>query len=294
MSSKNWFVEYSHVACVASASGAVLSDFSLPIAPGEIVVLLGESGAGQTTALHLANGLALPDKGTVTVAGVLTREWNGIELRRQIGMVSQKDGLFPHFSVAQNIGLVPELLGWERAKIETRTREMLELVNLPPDEFAGKFPSQLSPVERQRVSLARALAADQKILLLDNPFAHLDPLAREKLRDDFLQLCHALEKTAIFATSDLREALLIGDKIALLYAGQILFFGTPQEFALTDNPAAVAYRATMDLPAWSAPAQNESQTLEIVAEEEPAVEWKEPGLRAKLKRAGKRWKSAKL
>ena len=298
MSSDSWAVECSHVEFAPPGlNRPVLSDFTLRVSPGEIVVLLGESGSGKTTALRLINGLTMPDKGIVSVKGVLTREWDAIELRRQIGTVLQDDGLFPHFSVAQNIALVPELLGWEREKIARRAHEMLELVNLPPDQFAGRFPAQLSGGQRQRVGIARALAADQSILLLDEPFGRLDPLTREKLRDDFAHLCRELHKTALFVTHDLREALLLGDKIALLRDGQLAFFGTPQQFALTDDPDAVAYRATMDLPAWML-AEEETHTLEIAeiigVEEARFIEAKEPGLRAKLKRAGKRWKSGRL
>ncbi len=290
MSSSQWAVECSHVEF--ALPGVVLSDFSLQVATGETVVLLGESDLGKTAALRLVNGLIKPDAGEISVEGRATSEWDAIELRRHVGTVLQNDGLFPHFSVAQNIGLVPELLGWESAKIEARIREMLELVNLPPDQFAHQFPAQLSDSQRQRVGIARALAANQSILLLDEPFGRLAPLAREKLRDDFAQLCRKLNKTALFATQDLRDALLLGDKIALLRKGKLSFFGTPQEFALTEDPDAVAYRATMDLPAWMASEEEVEEIAEIalpgVVE---IVEVKEPGLRAKLKRAGKRLKA---
>ena len=270
------------------APRAVLSQFSLQVGQGEIVVLLGESGSGKTTALRLINGLTMPDEGEVAVEGTLTRDWDAIELRRHIGYVLQDDGLFPHFSVAQNIAIVPQLVGWDDAKIAKRAAEMLELVNLPPTEFAHRFPAQLSGGQRQRVGIARALAADQSILLLDEPFGRLDPLTREKLRDDFADLCRELGKTAIFVTHDLREALLLGDKIALLRDGQLAFFGTPQQFALTDDPDAVAYRATLDIPAW----MMADETEESVAIEVGEV--KLPGLRAKLKRAGSRWKSGRI
>ena len=295
MSSNSWAVECSHVEFAPpGAPRAVLSEFNLRVAPGEIVVLLGESGSGKTTALRLINGLTMPDAGEVCVEGRLTREWDAIELRRHIGYVLQNDGLFPHFSVADNIALVPELLGWEREQTAQRAIEMLELVNLPPAEFSNRYPSQLSGGQRQRVGIARALAADQSILLLDEPFGRLDPLTREKLRDDFADLCRTLNKTAIFVTHDLREALLLGDKIALLRDGQLAFFGTPQEFALTGDPDAKSYRATMDLPAWM---MGETEDATPTSEQGVAVDVaavKEPGLRAKLKRAGKRWKSGQL
>ena len=293
MSSNSWAVECSHVEFApVGAQRSVLSDFSLQVTPGEIVVLLGESGSGKTTALRLINGLITPNKGEVFVEGRSTTEWDAIELRRHIGYVLQDDGLFPHFSVARNIALVPELLGWKREQTARRVVEMLELMGLTPEEYAQRFPSQLSGGQRQRVGIARALAADQSILLLDEPFGRLDPLTREKLRDDFARLCRELDKTAIFVTHDLREALLLGDKIGLLRDGQLAFFGTPQEFALTDDPDARAYRATMDLPAWMAG----EDEIEATTNDEPlaVAALKEPGLRAKLKRAGKRWKSGRL
>ena len=273
------------------APRAVLSDFSLQVAAGEIVVLLGESGSGKTTALRLVNGLTMPDAGEVSVEGRLTREWDAIELRRHIGYVLQDDGLFPHFSVAQNVALVPQLVGWDAEQIEARAREMLELVNLPPAQFADRFPSQLSGGQRQRVGIARALAADQSILLLDEPFGRLDPLTREKLRDDFAALCRELNKTAIFVTHDLREALILGDKIALLRGGQLAFFGTPQQFALADDSDAIAYRATLDVPAWMMPDETNDAVEENVSSAAiEGIEIKEPGLRAKLKRAKRRLK----
>jgi len=293
MSSESWAVECRAVEFAPPGlNRPVLSEFSLQVAQGEIVVLLGESGSGKTTALRLINGLTQPDAGEVCVEGHLTSQWDAIELRRHIGYVLQDDGLFPHFSVAQNIALVPELLGWDAAKIEARALEMLELVNLPPGQFAGRSPSQLSGGQRQRVGIARALAADQSILLLDEPFGRLDPLTRENLRDEFEALCRRLGKTAIFVTHDLREALLLGDKIALLRDGKLAFFGTPQQFALSDDADVKAYRATLDLPAWMAvPDDDEPPTSVRAVAQTPDVEVKEPGLRAKLQRAGRRMKS---
>ena len=238
--------------------------------------------------MRLVNGLVAPDAGEVRVEGRATTEWDAIELRRHIGTVLQDDGLFPHFSVARNIALVPELLGWEREQTARRVIEMLELMGLPPAEFAHLFPSQLSLEQRQRVGLARALAAEQPILLLDEPFGRLDPLARETLRDDFTVLCRERNVTAIFATHDLREALLLADKIALLRAGQIAFFGTPQEFALTDEPNARAYRATMDLPAWLASEAEAIAPIQTpIAQQSVAVAAvKEPGLTREVETRG--------
>ena len=249
---EQWAVECQNVRFAPpGAPRAVLDDFSLQVAPGEIVIMLGESGSGKTTALRLINGLTRPDAGQIRVEGRATNDWDAIELRRHIGYVLQEDGLFPHFTAAQNVALVPELLGWDAGRVEARAREMLELMNLPPAQFAQRFPAQLSGGQRQRVGIARALAADQAILLLDEPFGKLDPLTRENLRNEFAALCRRLGKTAIFVTHDLREALLLGDKIALLRAGRLAFFGTPREFAATEDADARAYRATLELPEWA-------------------------------------------
>ena len=253
MSQTPWAVECENVGFAPpGAPRAVLSNFSLQVAPGEIVVMLGESGSGKTTALRLINGLTRPNAGQIRVEGRATSEWDSIELRRHIGYVLQEDGLFPHFTAAQNVALVPQLLGWEPERVAARSSEMLEMMNLSPRQFGHRFPSQLSGGQRQRVGIARALAADQAILLLDEPFGKLDPLTRENLRAEFAALCRRLGKTAIFVTHDLREALLLGDKIALLRDGQLAFFGTPREFAATEDSDARAYRATLELPEWAA------------------------------------------
>ena len=251
MSSFEWAVECAGVGFAPpGAPRPVLREFSLRVAAGEIAVMLGESGSGKTTALRLINGLTLPDAGEVRVEGRATTQWNPIELRRHIGYVLQEDGLFPHFTAAQNVALVPELLGWEPHRVAARARELLELVKLAPAQFADRFPAQLSGGQRQRVGIARALAADQTILLLDEPFGKLDPLTREQLRAEFAALCRSLGKTAIFVTHDLREALLLGDKIALLRDGQLAFWGTPREFMQTPDKDARAYRATLELPSF--------------------------------------------
>ena len=231
------------------AKTPVLSDFSLQVGRGEIVVLLGESGSGKTTAIRLINGLLTPESGKIEVEGRATGAWNPIELRRRIGYVLQEDGLFPHFTVAQNVALVPELLAWPREKKAARVGEMLELVGLDAAQFSARFPAQLSGGQRQRVGIARALAADPPLLLLDEPFGRLDPLTRERLRADFLGLCRRLQKTAVFVTHDLREALILGDKIALLRAGNLAVCASPRLFFDSTDQDAVAYRETLTLPA---------------------------------------------
>ena len=230
------------------ASRAVLEGLSLEVAPGEIFALLGESGSGKSTILRLINGLLKPSSGEILVDGKATSHWDPIQLRRRIGYVLQDDGLFPHVSVGANVALVPELLGWDQDRVAARVREMLELVNLPAGEFLGRYPAQLSGGQRQRVGLARALAADQPFLLLDEPFGRLDPITREKLREDFHALCRRLGKTAVFVTHDLREALLVGDRVGLLREGQLAFVGTPPAFLASDEANVVAYRETLALP----------------------------------------------
>lgn len=230
------------------ASAPVLSGFSLDVRQGEIVVLLGESGSGKTTALRLANGLLLPDSGHVTIEGRATSDWDGVQLRRRVGYVLQDDGLFPHYSVGRNVGVVPELLEWDAAKIRASTDEMLDLVQLPPSEFRDRFPAQLSGGQRQRVGLARALAGDPPVLLLDEPFGKLDPITREGLREDFAALCRRLGKSALFVTHDLREALLLADRVALLQAGRLIFLGTPDEFTASEEPYVQAYCKTLSVP----------------------------------------------
>jgi len=230
------------------AARAVLHGFSLEVAPGEIFALLGESGSGKSTILRLINGLLQPSGGEIQVEGKATSVWDPIQLRRGIGYVLQDDGLFPHVSVSANVALVPELLGWDKRRIKARVTEMLELVNLPAQEFAGRYPAQLSGGQRQRVGLARALAADQPILLLDEPFGRLDPITREKLREDFHALCKRLGKTAVFVTHDLREALLAGDRLGLLQSGELAFLGTARQFLDCHHASVLAYRQTLSLP----------------------------------------------
>jgi osmoprotectant transport system ATP-binding protein len=171
--------------------------------------------------------------------------------------VLQDDGLFPHFTVSQNVALVPSLLGWPQAQLTARVAAMLELVGLG-ESLAQRYPHQLSGGQRQRVGIARALAGEAPLLLLDEPFGRLDPLTRERLRADFATLCRDLGKTALFVTHDLREALLLGDRVALLRDGRLGFCGTPPQFMATEEPGAVAYRATLTLPPFARGAQAEA------------------------------------
>jgi osmoprotectant transport system ATP-binding protein len=223
----------------------IISELNLAVARGETFVLLGESGCGKTTTLKLVNRLLLPTGGEVVVEGKSTTAWDPIALRRRIGYVIQEGGLFPHFTIASNVGLVPSLLGWEQTRIDTRVRELLELVGLEAGIYTDRYPKELSGGQRQRAGVARALAADPPLLLLDEPFGALDPLTRASLQREFAQLSRRLGKTAILVTHDVREALLLGTRIGLMHRGQLLLVETPEGFLASDNPQARAYLDTL-------------------------------------------------
>ena len=222
------------------AGTQVLSGLSLQVEHGETLVLLGRSGSGKTTTLKLVNHLASPTTGEVWVDGLSNAQVDVIRLRRKIGYVIQEVGLFPHFTVERNIGLVPKIEGWPAERIQARVRELMQTVGLGP-EMAGRYPHQLSGGQRQRVGVARALAADPEILLMDEPFGALDPLTRDELQREFLLLQQRLHKTVVFVTHDLREALRLGSRIALLEAGRLVTVQSPQEFVKSSDPWAAAY-----------------------------------------------------
>jgi osmoprotectant transport system ATP-binding protein len=236
-------VSFSH----ASSSTPVISQLNFTVHEGETLVLLGESGCGKTTTLKLINRLFLPTSGEVKVEGKATTEWDPIRLRRRTGYVIQEGGLFPHFTVARNIALVPSLERWEEKRIKQRVDELLALVGLEPREFANRYPGELSGGQRQRVGVARALAAEPPLLLLDEPFGALDPLTRASLQREFIELTRRLEKTAVFVTHDVREALLIGSHIGLMHKGKLLQLDTPAEFLKSKNELARAYIETLEL-----------------------------------------------
>jgi len=208
---------------------------------GEVLVLLGRSGSGKTTTMKLINNLLTPTSGEVLVMGKRTTEWDSIQLRRKIGYVIQEIGLFPHFTVEQNVGLVPKLEGWEGDRIKSRVRQLLELVNLDPQHFAKRYPHQLSGGQRQRVGVARALAADPPLLLMDEPFGALDPITRLELQREFGQLQQQLGKTVIFVTHSIQEAFLLASKIGLMQDGRLVELASPDDFLKSQHPEARAF-----------------------------------------------------
>lgn len=219
----------------------LVARLSFTVQPGDTLVLLGRSGCGKTTTLKLINGLILPTAGEVWVAEQPTTQWDLIQLRRQMGYVIQDVGLFPHFTVARNVGLVPSLLGWAVGRIQSRVFELLEAVGLNPSEFAQRYPHQLSGGQRQRVGVARALAADQPFLLMDEPFGALDPITRLELQQEFLLLQQRLRKTVVFVTHDVQEALLLGTKIGLVQGGELLSLTSPEGFLTSANSETQAF-----------------------------------------------------
>jgi osmoprotectant transport system ATP-binding protein len=237
-------VEFRDV-CYEIAGKPILTDLSLSVETGETLVLLGRSGSGKTTALKMINGMLFPTRGHVLVAGRATTDWDPIQLRRRIGYVIQEVGLFPHFTVGDNVGLVPKLEGWSAPDIESRVDLLLEKVGMPAGEFRSRYPRQLSGGQRQRVGVARALAADPPVLLFDEPFGALDPVIRFELQQQFLSLRQDLQKTSIFVTHDVREALLLGSKIGLLASGRLDVIAAPHDFRHARSGEANAFLACL-------------------------------------------------
>jgi osmoprotectant transport system ATP-binding protein len=224
----------------------ILRDLNLGVEAGETLVLLGRSGSGKTTALKMINGILFPTQGQVLVDGRPTTSWDPIKLRRRIGYVIQEVGLFPHFTVGDNVGLVPKLEGWSAADIDRRVNLLLEKVGMPPGDFRSRYPRQLSGGQRQRVGVARALAADPPVLLFDEPFGALDPVMRLELQQQFLALRQDFQKTSIFVTHDVREALLLGSNIALLAGGRLDVVAPPLQFRQARSDEARAFLACID------------------------------------------------
>ena len=214
----------------------VVDHLDLAIAAGESVALVGPSGAGKSTVLKLANRLVLPQEGAVLVEGRDTREWDPIRLRRRTGYVLQDIGLFPHLTVEQNVTLVPRLEHWPAPKMRARAAELLELVGLPPAEFAGRWPRELSGGQRQRVGVARALAADPPILLMDEPFGALDPITRSELQREFQRIQRELNKTVLLVTHDMAEAFALAQRVGVLDSGRLIICDTPAGISRSADP----------------------------------------------------------
>jgi osmoprotectant transport system ATP-binding protein len=233
-------IEFRDVTYALPKGQILLTGLNLQVQRGETRILLGRSGSGKTTTLKLINRLLAPTGGEVWVNGASTAESDVIRLRRSIGYVIQDVGLFPHYTVEKNIGLVPRIEGWSAERIHLRVAELLHTVGLDAG-IASRYPHQLSGGQRQRVGVARALAADPAILLMDEPFGALDALTRDQLQREFLSLQQRLNKTVVFVTHDLREALRLGSRIALMEAGRLVTVLSPQDFLRSQDPLASAY-----------------------------------------------------
>ena len=205
-----------------------IDHLTLTVPAGEVCVLIGPSGCGKTTTMRVINRMIEPDSGTVTVAGRDIMSVDPVELRRSIGYVIQQIGLFPHWSIAQNVATVPRLLGWEEARTARRVDELLALVGMDPGYYRDRFPRELSGGQRQRVGVARALAADPPVMLMDEPFGAIDPITRAHLQDEFLNILRSLQKTIVFVTHDIDEALKMGNRIAILRDGALVQYDTPE------------------------------------------------------------------
>ena len=219
----------------AGTARPAVDHLSLTIPEGEVCVLIGPSGCGKTTTMRIINRMIEPDAGSVRVAGVDVMQTDPVTLRRSIGYVIQQIGLFPHWSIADNIATVPKLLGWDDARIAARVDELLELVGMEPAQYRARFPRELSGGQKQRVGVARALAADPPVMLMDEPFGAIDPITRARLQDEFLRILRGLKKTIVFVTHDVDEAIKMGDRIAILRDGALIQFDTPE--AILAHPA---------------------------------------------------------
>jgi osmoprotectant transport system ATP-binding protein len=245
-------VQFEDVGFSFPSGSPIVNGFSLSVEPGEVVVLVGRSGAGKSTILKLVNRVILPRSGVVRVEGRDTREWQAIKLRRRIGYVLQEIGLFPHMTVEENVGLVPRLERWPADRIGARVTELLDLVGLPPRTFASRWPSQLSGGQRQRVGVARALAVDPPILLMDEPFGALDPVTRVELQREFARIQQHLKTTVIFVTHDMTEAFTLARRIGVVDAGALVVCDTPDAIARSQEPRVKILLDTMSATALGA------------------------------------------
>ncbi|MGH7250703.1 MAG: ATP-binding cassette domain-containing protein [Nitrospiraceae bacterium] len=238
-------VEFRSVSFRHASSRPVLSQMSFTLSKGEALALVGRSGSGKTTVLKLINRLFEPSAGEVLVEGVPTTAWDPIRLRRRIGYVIQEVGLFPHLTVARNVGLVPTLEGWEPERIRVRVQELLRMVGLAPERFADRYPHELSGGQRQRVGVARAVAADPPLVLMDEPFGALDPITRAELQQEFKDLQAQMKRTLVFVTHDIPEACLLGSRIGLVQDGRLVECLPPGEFLRSKHPEVQAVLRTL-------------------------------------------------
>jgi osmoprotectant transport system ATP-binding protein len=238
-------VRFENVGFVYAGRPPVISGLNLTVESGEMIALVGRSGAGKTTILKLVNRLLLPTSGRVVVEGRDTREWDGIRLRRRIGYAFQDVGLFPHMTVEDNITVVPRLEGWPRERARARAHHLLNLVGLPAQEFADRWPHELSGGQRQRIGLARALAVDPQILLMDEPFGALDPVTRAEVRREFTHLQAQLTTTVILVTHDMAEAFALGRRVGVIDDGELIAYDTPAAVIRSGNPRVQAFVETL-------------------------------------------------
>ncbi len=229
-------IEFTNVSFRHPNGPLALDGFSLSIERGETLALVGRSGTGKTTILKLINHLLKPQSGVVRVEGRVTSDWEPIRLRRRIGYVLQEVGLFPHMSIGRNVAIVPRLEGWPEDRINTRVDELLNLVGLNPKTYADRYPRELSGGQRQRVGVARALAVDPPILLMDEPFGALDPLTRAEMHREFQRIQSQVRKTVVCVTHDMGEAFSLGTKVGVLSAGKLAARATPDEIIRSNDP----------------------------------------------------------
>jgi osmoprotectant transport system ATP-binding protein len=229
-------IEFRDVSFDRPGGVRVLDRFSLVVEPGEVLALVGRSGAGKSTLLELVNRLLTPAEGAVFVDGRDTREWDAIRLRRRIGYVLQEVGLFPHMTVGDNVAVVPRLEHWPETRVGERVRELMELVSLPYDQFGKRWPDELSGGQRQRIGVARALAVDPPVVLMDEPFGALDPLTRAELHTEFRRIQESVRKTVIMVTHDMGEAFALGDRIGVLDEGRLIACDRGVVMAVSRDP----------------------------------------------------------
>ncbi|MBA3610852.1 MAG: ABC transporter ATP-binding protein [Rubrobacter sp.] len=223
-------IEFKNVSkTYAGSDDPVVENLTFEIVAGEICVLVGPSGCGKTTSMRMVNRLIEPSEGEILIDGQKNTDMSGTELRRKIGYAIQQTGLFPHRTIADNVGTVPKLLGWDKSRTASRADELLDLVGLAPDQYRDRYPAELSGGQQQRVGVARALAADPPIMLMDEPFGAVDPITRDRLQNEFLHIQEDIKKTIVFVTHDIDEGIKMGDKIAILKEGGVLAqYDTPE------------------------------------------------------------------